>query len=139
MRECNCRANVKPLCSCPTQPEQSEGAASGARHKWHDVIVAFAEGKPIQFRNITQIGDWADTDVLSGLHYPWLEFRIKPTPRPDIVLFGAFVRLSPHRYAVKEIGELQRTKSKNSDFPNDNLKFIVDSETHQLKSVEIVK
>lgn len=51
------------------------------RHKWADVIIAFAEGKEIQFKNISldsTYPDWTDTKCLYGINYEYLQWRVKP-------------------------------------------------------------
>lgn len=46
------------------------------RHKHADVIIAFAEGKQIQWRRGGM--DWTDTNTINGLELSDLSWRIKP-------------------------------------------------------------
>ena len=46
------------------------------RHRWADVIIAFAEGKDIQCRFVTW--EWCDVDNLNMINHNDMEWRIKP-------------------------------------------------------------
>lgn len=97
------------------------------KHKHYDMIVAWAEGKTIQYKNFQSkdfVGTWRDIP-----HPSWdsrNEYRIKPEPRPD---FSTYLTVSynhtgnqtPIRYA------------------SDNVKFTYDGDTWQLKSAEVIK
>lgn len=51
----------------------------GKRHKWADVIIAFAEGKKVQVRDSLRGYDWItwESEVCPGF-YVHDEWRIKP-------------------------------------------------------------
>jgi len=94
------------------------------KHKHADLIKAWADGAEIEqaCRNgIGEIlwcpfkGDWQE-------HY---EYRIKPEPKPDIVLFiGATLDFVSKLILVK--------------YDGDNLKLTFDGETGKLKSAEVI-
>ena len=65
------------------------------RHKWADVIMAFANGKSVQFRNPGVSGPWRDSN-LDGINNPGLEWRIKPS----IKKFRVALYVSGHLYAT---------------------------------------
>lgn len=52
----------------------------GKRHKWADVIIAWANGERVQFKN--NIGHWVDYPLsimgTPSFHDPHSEWRIKP-------------------------------------------------------------
>lgn len=81
------------------------------RHKHYDLIVAWAEGKQIQYYE-DLLSDWRDID-----HPNWFEnhqYRIKPESKPDIR-----ARLWSH--------------GMNTNF---HLVFVFDGETKAFKTVE---
>lgn len=85
------------------------------KHKWADVIHAYAEGKPIQWRFINYL-DWEDLrhDRNPEFNNTQIEWRVKPEPKPDI-----------------------RTRLW-SQHPNNkfHLTFVFDGETKAFKTVE---
>lgn len=94
-------------------------------HKHHDLIVAWAKGAQIQFK-IPNAGRLIHQrhDTPSPEWLPNLEYRIKPEPKPDLVVY-------------KYIND------KGSTFTRDgaqeaNLKFILDGETGKLKKAEVI-
>jgi len=66
------------------------------RHKWADVIHAFAEGKEIQWRFISlksgEISIWEDIPKIQDPQFnnPCIEWRIKPHKYQDVI--DAYVR-----------------------------------------------
>lgn len=52
------------------------------RHKWADVIHAWAEGKEIEWKNLEE-DEWQDLSNLKP-HFMGDFYRIKPEPKPDI-------------------------------------------------------
>jgi len=90
------------------------------KHKHADLIHAWAEGAQIQGR--FNSGDvWEDIEHPSW-HLKW-EYRIKPEPKPDIVMYFE-VR--------KPYGEILPN-------PFHNIKATYDGETGGLKSAEVIK
>ena len=90
------------------------------RHKHADVIIAWANGAQIQLYHHSR-GEWIDT-----LDPSWLEctkYRIKPEPKPDVVM----------RYGADRRGIY---KEPVGDF---NLKLTFDGETGKLKAAEVLK
>ena len=64
------------------------------RHKHYDVIVAWAEGKEIQFRAKPSDvwNDFKTWDAAPTFHSE-LQYRIKPEPKPDLVREGFMTNL----------------------------------------------
>jgi hypothetical protein len=57
------------------------------KHQHYDCIVAWAEGKQIQSNNPNLDGseDWEDET--EPRWYNYLDYRIKPEPKPDVVKY----------------------------------------------------
>ena len=90
-----------------------------ARHKYADLIHAWADGAEIQVLNN---GRWIDIYYLSWSEYA--EYRIKPQPKPDYVLYD---NVSLETELSMRIGN------------NSNVRYTFDGETNKLKSAEVVK
>jgi len=90
------------------------------RHKHADLIHAWAEGAQIQSR--ADGGYWEDRDYPSWS--PDWEYRIKPEPKPDIVLYPSFV----FDYLTNE----------DKWFTGNKLKITFDGETKELKGAEVL-
>ena len=100
------------------------------KHKHYDCIVAWAEGKPIQFRYNT-ISEWTDAGPRGKIGwYDCYEYRIKPEPKPDVVRWTCLKEESGGAYRTSLWTVLR--------YVGDNLKATFDGETGKLKSVEIV-
>jgi len=61
------------------------------KHKHYDTILAWANGAIIEMRD-DQRATWHDVDSPSW--YGSINYRVKPTPKPDIV-HGTSISLSP--------------------------------------------
>ena len=89
------------------------------KHKHADLIHAWADGAQIQWKN--RNGQWEDMgEPLWNENH---EYRIKPEPKPDIVMYFE-VR--------KPYGEILPN-------PFHNIKATYDGETGGLKSAEVIK
>jgi hypothetical protein len=87
-------------------------------HKHAELIKAWADGAEIQVR-ISSSSEWQDSEnPYWTKHY---EYRIKPEPKPDIVV---------SRWVYRDGSTVHCSKS--------NVKYIFDGETGQLKSAEVL-
>jgi len=90
------------------------------RHKHADLIIAWAGGEKIQIYHHSR-GEWIDTPDPS-----WFEctsYRIKPEPKPDVVLcYGA-----------------NRRGVYIEPWGDSNLKLTFDGETGELKAAEVLR
>jgi len=108
-------------------------------HKHAALIHAWADGAKIQFLQ-KEIGpdeayskywkddpspDWRETTI----------YRIKPTPKPDVVLYGAIVPTTD--IYGETVFVLSRFGVCNDNL-NNNLKLTFDGETGKLKSAEVL-
>jgi len=93
------------------------------RHKHADLIHAWAEGAKIEFCNF---GRWKEVSTPSFCHD--LEYRIKPTPKPDVVWYA-----NPRIY-----GDMCAYMSK-IPVAGSNLKLTFDGDTGELKYAEVIK
>jgi len=97
------------------------------KHKHYDLIVAWANGAEIEFWN-ARVHKWERATSpqwsISGL------YRIKPEPKPDIVLYGMIILNEKQIIPVNAAPWLNKH--------TDNLKLIFDGETRELKSAEVI-
>lgn len=96
-------------------------------HKHAGLIKMWADGADIQL--LTSSG-WFDAP------FPrWWEdheYRLKPEPKPDVVLYGVVDSVDS-----RCIPSLHFVGPVNGN-PNNNIKLIFDGETGKLKSVEVI-
>ena len=100
------------------------------KHKHYDMIVAWAEGKDIQFKAFSH-SDWEDVDMNGEEWYEHYQYRIKPMPKPDYI---KIFYLESHPFLglrfSEEINPVQeKTKRISCAF---------DGETGKLKSAEVI-
>jgi len=88
------------------------------KHKHYDMIVAWAEGKDIQWNNN---GVWHNLIGLPNW-YEFTQYRIKPEPNPNFF----------QQYRIDENGIWWFSGVAN-------LRLHFDGETKQLKSAEVLK
>lgn len=99
------------------------------KHKHADVLIAIAEGKIVQFKE-DEDTYWKDVDLYvlennkDPFTFPELEWRIKPEPKPDVILYGH--------------SDWIRLKGREYELEGDSCKFTFDGETGELKKVEIL-
>ena len=90
-------------------------------HKHAELIKAWADGAEIQYWN-GSIEQWKDGDREEMSWYEDYQYRIKPEPKPDVVMLAGASTLNV-RY--------------KDNYPN--LKLTFDGETRELKSAEVLK
>lgn len=95
-------------------------------HKHAEVLRAIADGKACQYKSCD--GRWIDAWDANPINQPKWEWRIKPEPKPDYVRYIGF--------NDRETGSVATVKNVIWEFY-----FMVtfDGETHEPKSVELVK
>jgi len=102
------------------------------KHKHYDMIVAWAEGKDIQFKAFSH-NDWEDVDMNGEEWYEHYTYRIKPMPKPDIVIrfYLESNSLVGHRFSEAYT---------DNDLINKHscIKCTFDGETRTLKAVEVL-
>jgi hypothetical protein len=103
------------------------------KHKHAELIKAWADGAEIQ-QYKPHLDEWHDTSP-----YPvWdarVSYRIKPEPKPDVVLYSLVGEL------MSGIGAVVSSARSNmvTKYKHSNVKYIFDGETGELKSAEVVK
>ena len=95
------------------------------RHKHADLIHAWAEGAEIEIYD-PGVGQWRQS--LHPTFGTTCEYRIKPTPKPDVVW-----------YASPRIGGDMCAYMSKIPVAGSNLKLTFDGETGELKSAEVIK
>jgi GH24 family phage-related lysozyme (muramidase) len=111
------------------------------RHKHADVIIAWANGAKIQFRRIAdgdeKQGSWTDAQRNLGW-YPNYEYRVKPEPKPDVVVYSNIYKTGPGAGHPS----IATATAKANDWKDEvlgMLKLTYDGETGKPKSVEIIE
>ena len=102
------------------------------RHKHYDIIVAWAEGKKIEVFNDRRMC-WED---ITGDPY-WVDsfqYRIKPEPKPDVVVYSRVVGKFLIGCGNIEINQLILRPYAD----NPNIKYTFDGEWGKLKSAEVL-
>lgn len=104
------------------------GATSGdeMRHKHADLICAWANGAQIEYYDIIMCR-WLDNK--NPRWYEEMKFRIKPEPKPDVVL---------EYYAFKN-GEVWERHNFHAKPNEPYIKLTFDGETGELKAAEVLK
>jgi len=96
------------------------------KHKHADLIIAWANGAEIQFREYA--GEW--NDFQPNGYACWhqdMEYRIKPKLKPDFV------------YHVSVKFGLDGLDISDSTSRRKNVTFVFDGETNEIKSAEVIK
>jgi len=102
------------------------------RHKWADIMHRYAEDATLKIQCIGGDGEWKD--LMNPSFLDDYEYRIKPTPKPDVVRYLAFdpVRSETMRYNRPEHAtEFERKCGL--------IRVSIDGETGALKSAEVLK
>jgi hypothetical protein len=97
---------------------------NGMKHKHSDVIKAFADGIECEFLG-EHSNKWLNIKSFETFDL-YETVRIKPEPKPDVVLFG---------YASEE--DIACLSVLTNGF--DNIKLTFDGETCKLNSAEVIK
>ena len=90
------------------------------KHKHADLIHAWCEGAEIE---VKVNGEWESVKRPSWDEY--LQYRIKPEPKPDVVYYAKFRINLVSAYHIEKLKD-------------DNLRLLFD-ETGELKSAEVLK
>ena len=100
-------------------------------HKHAALIKAWADGAEIEKR----WGDeWIEHKWVDIWHHDF-EYRIKPTPKPDVIASGVVIWDKNH-----ETHAAYHTKFHVSEhYERDNIKLTFCGETGELKSAEVLK
>jgi hypothetical protein len=105
-------------------------------HKHYDLIIAWASGVKIQRYNKT-LQQWRDCDGGMLDWNPHTDYRVKPEPKPDVVLYK-YIHTSGYTFWRKEPTDdgTKEVLGYSGFLPN--LKLILDGETGKLKSAEVI-
>jgi len=89
------------------------------KHKHADLIHAWADGAVIQVKGQH---DWID--CANPMWQSFDEYRVKPEPKPDVVLYPKFV--------------FDYVRDEGKWFTGNKLKITFDGETGMLKGAEVI-
>jgi len=100
-------------------------------HKHAELIKAWADGASIQ-ENVYE-GKWFDIGINGGaILWSWKsDYRIKPEPKPDVVLYGKISVKSGYGF-VEPVGVSPKRLN------TDTCMFIFDGETGALKDAQVL-
>lgn len=101
-------------------------------HKHHDLIVAWAKGAQIQRYNKT-LQQWRDCDFGMLDWNPQSSYRVKPEPKPDVVLYAMIEAVPVFGHA-----KIRSVNANIHKIKTDTCMFIFDGETGKLKKVEVI-
>lgn len=112
-------------------------------HKHAELIKAWADGAEIEYRRLESWGmrDW---ELVSDKLMVWYEtdvheYRIKPEPKPDVVLYSIVHRVS-YGLPCSPYASMSSAYAQPPDPQTPaNLKLTFDGETGELKSAEVLK
>ena len=107
------------------------------KHKHCELIKAWADGAEIEQACRNGIGEilWCP---FKGVWQEYYEYRIKPEPKPDVVMYSRVLSVQEH----KDGGYYAWVSNAYTEMPSckaDNLKLTFDAETGELKSAEVLK
>ena len=97
-------------------------------HVHHDLIVAWAKGAKIQWCCCIQDG-WEDTDTPEW--HVFHNYRIKPEPKPDVIMYGCIKMENTRTYT-------QFSRAALTKVDTDTCMFIFDGETGKLKDAQVL-
>jgi hypothetical protein len=120
---CNCIHH----CACP--PDKKP-----VPHKHAEVIKAWADGAKIQCKNPT-FNYWRD--VASPSWSTACDYRIKPEPKPDVIVEGT-LGLDATRFLHLDDPEIHMKVHTYPYSSTPNIRVTFEGETGKLKSVTIV-
>jgi len=101
----------------------------GTPHKHAEIIKAWADGAEIQYRTSHDY-PWTNTGNNLGW-YDLTEYRIKPEPKPDRVVF---LNVYEH-HGYRSIADAEEVAGSSAGM----LKLTFDGETGKLKDDEVLK
>lgn len=99
-----------------------------------DILIAWAQGKDVEFRPDDNGDQWKDWDYrdpppVQSKFYKW---RIKPEKKPDVVEYGGIHWKDSNVVNTIKFGPYNQN-------PDNNLKLTFDGETGELIKAEVIK
>lgn len=98
-------------------------------HPHAALIKQWADGAKIEWWSPDE--EWVEVERPGW--FEAYEYRIKPEPKPDVVVYGRMKDYVQELDEYPQVTDIARFKSRH-----DNLKFIFDGETGKLKSAEVI-
>lgn len=100
-------------------------------HVHATIIKAWADGAQIEVR-VGGGGPWCPVCGSYPHWHPGDQYRVKPEPKPDVVLFGCIMMDHPGKARINTIGADERK------LDSDTCMFVFDGETGKLKKAEVL-
>ena len=112
-------------------------------HRYAAVVKAWADGAPIQCRMQRGDGTWREWIDVTSSALPdeyYYEYRVKPEPKPDVVMYGQIdnIRMFNHHPRVQSPGGFCQVLWSLGKGGQDNIKATFDGETGELKKAEVI-
>lgn len=112
--------------------------------KHAELIKAWADGAEIQFKDFDGDGEAVWIDLVQPVWTEDVEYRIKPETKPDLIVHSVvefrYSWKSPYLYCSWSGDECPAGYKHNLLRPNaEHLRYVFDTNTGKLKSVEIIK
>ena len=107
------------------------------KHKHAELIKAWADGAEIEHKSRTT-GEWEESGHNCPRWHPDIEYRIKPEPKPDVVMYSRVLSVQKHKDGAY-YAWVSNAYTEMPSFKADNLKLTFDGETGELKSAEVLK
>lgn len=104
-------------------------------HKHAALIKAWADGAQIQYKNLSDPTpiDWAD--VKSPTWRSDCDYRVKPEPKPDVVLYAYIIKEKDNLSGCVKIAACYADERL---LKTDTCMFIFDGETGKLKDAQVL-
>jgi len=100
-------------------------------HVHATIIKAWADGAQIEVRE-NDAKPWCPIYGSYQYWHPRNQYRVKPEPKPDVVLFGCIMMDHPGKARINTIGADERK------LDSDTCMFVFDGETGKLKKAEVL-
>ena len=100
-------------------------------HVHATIIKAWADGAQIEVR-VNDAKPWCPVYESYPHWHPEDQYRVKPEPKPDVVLFGCIMMDHPGKARINPIGADERK------LDSDTCMFVFDGETGKLKKAEVL-
>ena len=112
-------------------------ASTRVPHIHAELIKQWADGATIQYKPHNNLHDWKDADesLESIGWHTWCDYRIKPEPKPDVVLYAMIAKeKDPFDNGVKIVG----VRANQQLLSTDTCMFVFDGETGKLKDCQVL-
>ena len=105
------------------------------KHKHYELIIAWANGAEIEYKDSFNMWNYHENPI-------WLineEYRIKPEPKPDVVLYAYSKPYEKNGISLITNGYIRYENIfPLKEYSKPNIKLTYDGESKELKSAEVI-